>query len=97
MAHCVLSTATVLHCTESGTLFAWGSNAAGQLGRAPLEPPDPGRQQTGDGRVGPVCSHLFYCTVKVVVMKTSKRIIRLQQGLQNSCDLPRPVPGKQGK
>ena len=26
-------------------------------------------------------------------MKTSKRIIRLQHGLQNSCDLPKPVPG----
>jgi hypothetical protein len=26
-------------------------------------------------------------------MKTSKRIIRLQHGLQNSCDLPKPIAG----
>ena len=61
--------------TEAGTVFAWGSNAAGQLGRAPIE--DPG-SDAGDNS-------------RVLVMKTTKRIIRLQHGLQNSCDVPRPV------
>ncbi|XP_023343350.1 uncharacterized protein LOC111712841 [Eurytemora carolleeae] len=32
---------------------------------------------------------------KVLLMKTTKRIIRLQHGLQNSCDIPKPVPGIQ--
>ena len=29
---------------------------------------------------------------KVVVMKTTRRIIRLQNNLQNTCDVPKPVP-----
>ena len=62
--------------TEAGTVYAWGSNAAGQLGRAPVE-----AEQSEDTRS------------RVLVMKTTKRIIRLQHGLQNSCDVPRPVQG----
>ena len=66
--------------TDSGTVFAWGSNAAGQLGRAPLEDPGSGSGPGTDNS-------------RVLVMKTTKRIIRLQHGLQNSCDVPRPVQG----
>ena len=66
--------------TDSGTVFAWGSNAAGQLGRAPLEDPGSGAGPGTDNS-------------RVLVMKTTKRIIRLQHGLQNSCDVPRPVQG----
>ena len=65
--------------TDTGSVMAWGSNAAGQLGRAPLEDPNSG---AGGGD-----------NSKVLVMKTTKRIIRLQHGLQNSCDVPRPVQG----
>ena len=65
-----------LAVSMSGTVFGWGSNAAGQLGRPPLEP---GTDQQDNSRL--------------VVMKTTKRIIRLQHGLQNSCDQPRPVQG----
>lgn len=63
---------------DAGSVLAWGSNAAGQLGRAPLEDPSSGQGQDNS---------------KVLVMKTTKRIIRLQHGLQNSCDVPRPVQG----
>ena len=66
--------------TDSGTVFAWGSNAGGQLGRAPLEDPGSGAGPGSDNS-------------RVLVMKTTKRIIRLQHGLQNSCDVPRPVQG----
>ena len=65
-----------LAVTQAGTVFGWGSNAGGQLGRPPLEP---GSDQQDNSRL--------------VVMKTTKRIIRLQHGLQNSCDQPRPVQG----
>ena len=65
-----------LAVTVSGTVFGWGSNTGGQLGRPPLEP---GTDQQDNSRL--------------VVMKTTKRIIRLQHGLQNSCDQPRPVQG----
>ncbi len=65
---------------ENGTVFAWGNNASGQLGRAPV---DEGADGGGAGIGG----------AKVVVMKTTRRIIRLQNSLQNSCDVPRPVPG----
>ena len=65
-----------LAVTQAGTVFGWGSNAGGQLGRPPLEP---GADQQDNSRL--------------VVMKTTKRIIRLQHGLQNSCDQPRPVQG----
>jgi hypothetical protein len=30
---------------------------------------------------------------KVVVLKTTRRVIRLQNNLQNTCDVPKPVPG----
>ena len=69
-----------LAVTHSGSVFAWGSNAAGQLGRAPLEDPGSGAGPGTDNS-------------RVLVMKTTKRIIRLQHGLQNSCDVPRPVQG----
>ena len=62
--------------SDLGTVYAWGSNASGQLGRIPIEDPASGGQ--GDNS-------------RVLVMKTTKRIIRLQHGLQNSCDVPRPV------
>jgi len=62
--------------SDLGTVYAWGSNASGQLGRIPVEDPASGGQ--GDNS-------------RVLVMKTTKRIIRLQHGLQNSCDVPRPV------
>lgn len=61
--------------TDSGTVFGWGSNAGGQLGKAPIEA-EGGTESS-----------------KVLVMKTTKRIIRLQHGLQNSCDIPKPIQG----
>ncbi len=63
--------------SDSGTAFAWGNNSSGQLGRAPLE-------ENKDGTDS---------NTKVVVMKTTRRIIRLQNNIQNSCDVPRPVGG----
>ncbi len=68
---------SVATAAETGTVFGWGNNASGQLGRAPVEE---GTDGAGGG-------------AKVVVMKTTRRIIRLQNSLQNSCDVPRPVPG----
>ena len=66
-----------LAVSESGTVFAWGNNNAGQLGKVPLD--------ESSGGVG--------TESKVVVMKTTRRIIRLQNNLQNSCDIPKPVSG----
>ena len=61
--------------TDSGTVFGWGSNTSGQLGKPPVDV-----ESKADGS-------------KVLVMKTTKRVIRLQHGLQNSCDIPKPVQG----
>ena len=61
---------------ESGTVFAWGNNGAGQCGKIPLDDP------AGESGAN-----------KVVVMKTTRRIIRLQNNMQNSCDIPKPVSG----
>ena len=60
--------------TDSGTVFGWGSNTSGQLGKPPIDV---------EGKADN----------KVLVMKTTKRVIRLQHGLQNSCDVPKPVQG----
>lgn len=62
-----------LAVNESGSVFAWGNNSFGQLGKPPL---------SEDGE-----------NSKVVVMKTTKRIIRLPNNVQNVCDVPTPVPG----
>ena len=67
-----------LAASASGAVFAWGNNSSGQLGRSPITDES---GATADGGA------------KVVVMKTTRRIIRLQNSLQNSCDVPRPVPG----
>ena len=76
---CVLAVAAgadfTLALTDSGTVFGWGSNTSGQLGKPPIE-----TENKGDNS-------------KVLVMKTTKRVIRLQHGLQNSCDMPKPVQG----
>ncbi len=64
---------------ETGSVFAWGSNANGQLGKPPLEEAAAGEAGAGGN--------------KVVVMKTTRRIIRLQNNLQNTCDAPKPVQG----
>ena len=61
--------------SDTGTVFGWGSNAGGQLGKPPIET---------DGKSE---------NTKVLVMKTTKRIIKLQHGLQNSCDSPLPITG----
>jgi len=61
--------------TDSGTVFGWGSNTSGQLGKPPVDVEGKGENN------------------KVLVMKTTKRVIRLQHGLQNSCDVPKPVQG----
>jgi hypothetical protein len=63
-----------LALTDSGTVFGWGSNTSGQLGKPPIDV---------EGKADS----------KVLVMKTTKRVIRLQHGLQNSCDVPKPVQG----
>ena len=80
--------------TDSGTVFGWGSNAAGQLGKAPVEAEGKSKSQEN----GIFCNKGLYLggadSSKVLVMKTTKRIIRLQHGLQNSCDIPKPVQGK---
>jgi hypothetical protein len=52
-----------LAVSESGSLFAWGNNTGGQLGKPPLDV----SSKDSD---------------KVVVMKGTKRIIRLPHSLQ---------------
>lgn len=66
-----------LALSDTGSVFAWGNNAGGQLGKLPID--------EGAGKDGG--------TNKVLVMKSTKRIIRLQHSLQNSCDVPKPVQG----
>ncbi|XP_049853132.1 uncharacterized protein LOC126334689 isoform X3 [Schistocerca gregaria] len=58
----------------SGRLWAWGSNAHGQLGRPPLEE---GKALEG----------------RLIMLKTSKRVIKLPQGAHNACDMPQEVTG----
>ena len=76
---CVLAVAAgadfTMALTDSGTVFGWGSNTSGQLGKPPVDVEGKGENN------------------KVLVMKTTKRVIRLQHGLQNSCDVPKPVQG----
>jgi len=72
-----------LAMSESGAVFAWGANGGGQAGKAPSE-----EGQDSSGASG---------SSKVVVMRTTRRIIRLPNSMQNSCDEPKPVPGATGR
>ena len=75
--------------SDSGTLFCWGHNSSGQLGKPPMIGDSQGRSEVTGSRG------------KVMLLKTSKlnyKIAKLQQGtnygiLNNSCDIPKPVLG----
>ncbi len=74
-----------LALSSSGTVIAWGSNSFAQLGRAPVD--DIG------GGVGNATTPTngLSSGEKVLMMKTTRRIIKLKNSLQNSSDVPRPV------
>lgn len=61
---------------ENGKVWAWGTNAQGQLGKLPVE--DLTSKATLEGRL--------------VTFKTSKRVIRLPHGTINMADVPWEIP-----
>ena len=77
--------------SESGTLFCWGHNSSGQLGKPPIVEDGQGTGKT----------EIIGSKGKVMLLKTSKlnsKITKLQHGtnygiLQNSCDIPKPILG----
>ena len=77
--------------SESGTLFCWGHNSCGQLGKPPIIEDNQGNGKT----------EIIGSKGKVMLLKTSKlnsKITKLQHGtnygiLQNSCDIPKPILG----
>ena len=77
--------------SESGTLFCWGHNSCGQLGKPPLVEDNQGAGKT----------EIIGSKGKVMLLKTSKlnsKITKLQHGtnygiLQNTCDIPKPILG----
>jgi hypothetical protein len=77
--------------SDSGTLFCWGHNSAGQLGKPPIIEDNQGNGKT----------EIIGSKGKVMLLKTSKlnsKITKLQHGtnygiLQNSCDIPKPILG----
>lgn len=71
--------------SDRGTLFAWGNNTNGQLGKPPLE--DPKSAKGGGG-----AQDFAMVGGKLVVLSKARNMI-LKQSLQNSCDVPKPVTG----
>ena len=71
--------------SDRGTLFAWGNNSNGQLGKPPLE--DPKSAKGGGG-----AQDFAMVGGKLVVLSKARNMI-LKQSLQNSCDVPKPVTG----
>ena len=77
--------------SDSGTLFCWGHNSAGQLGKPPIIEDNQCNGKT----------EIIGSKGKVMLLKTSKlnsKITKLQHGtnygiLQNSCDIPKPILG----
>ena len=77
--------------SDSGTLFCWGHNSCGQLGKPPIVEDNHGNGKT----------EIIGSKGKVMLLKTSKlnsKITKLQHGtnysiLQNSCDIPKPILG----
>ena len=76
--------------SDSGTLFCWGHNSSGQLGKSPIMDDNHGGKTEIIGSRG-----------KVMLLKTSKlnsKLTKFQHGtnygiLQNSCDIPKPILG----
>ena len=77
--------------SDTGTLFCWGHNSSGQLGKPPIIEDNQGNGKT----------EIIGSKGKVMLLKTSKlnsKITKLQHGtnysiLQNSCDIPKPILG----